>query len=503
MIRRAILGICVLMSLPISAAWACTCTQAAPGKCAGLQKDDVVFLGTVTDIQHVAPTNTDTAAANSGAVANVDNSDGNAGVAANPGVALASPAFPVTRYRFHIEERFSGADAAEIEIFSGGDDGDCGYRFQKGAQYIVYTQQETEGRLFATVCNGTRTVSEGRALLPQLRAMRSGQRVASVFGVLRRSDPPFLAPREDPDDPLPKIGLKLRSHYDRFQTTTDGDGVYSFYDVHAGEYAFAANLPARMELTQKTLVGGLPPFKIPNGACYEYNVNALPTGHIQGTVFGPDGKPLKIASLELYRVGSYEDARPGLWSFQGAKGVFDFDHVGAGEYVIVYNRRNIENPNSPFPRAFYPGVADPGEAQTITLKEGQDLRKVNVKLAEGYPTRKLRVHLKWDGARPPGTVTIQAKADRGDNPAAEKAADGSYEFTLMDSANYTITAFEELLPGHAPVRHIKSRRGAGAAASSDCNVPPRVDASSVMVPGADETAKEITILFPSIACTNQ
>ena len=126
-----------------------------------------------------------------------------------------------------------------------------------------------------------------------------------------------------------------------------------------------------------------------------------------------------------------------------------------------------------------------------------------MKLAEGYPTRKLRVHLKWDGARPPGTVTIQAKADRGDNPAAEKAADGSYEFTLMDSANYTITAFEELLPGHAPVRHIKSRRGAGAAASSDCNVPPRVDASSVMVPGADETAKEITILFPSIACTNQ
>ena len=216
-----------------------------------------------------------------------------------------------------------------------GDDGDCGYRFQKGAQYIVYTQQETEGRLFATVCNGTRTVSEGRALLPQLRAMRSGQRVASVFGVLRRSDPPFLAPREDPDDPLPKIGLKLRSHYDRFQTTTDGDGVYSFYDVHAGEYAFTANLPARMELTQKTLVGGLPPFKIPNGACYEYNVNALPTGHIQGTVYGPDGKPLKIASLELYRVGSYEDSRPGLWSFQGAKGVFDFDHVGAGEYVIA------------------------------------------------------------------------------------------------------------------------------------------------------------------------
>jgi hypothetical protein len=501
MIRRAILGVCLLVFLSVSAARACTCTQAAPGKCAGLQKDDAVFLGTVTDIQRVVPTNIDNTAANSAAGA--DASGGAAGGASNPGVAPASPASPVTRYRFRIDERFAGSDSQEIEIFSGGDDGDCGYRFQKGMQYIVYTQQETEGRLFATICNGTRTVTEGRALLPQLRAMRSGQRVASVFGVLRRSDPPFLAPRQDPDDPLPKVGLKLRSRYDRFQTTTDADGVYSFYDVHAGEYSFTANLSARMQLTQKTLVGGLPPFKIPNGACYEYNVNALPTGHIQGTVYGPDGKPLKIASLELYRAGSFEESRPGLWSFQGAKGVFDFDHVGPGEYVIVYNRRNVENPNSPFPRAFYPGVADLAEAQTITLKDGQDLLKVNLKLAEGYPTRRLRVHLKWDGPRPPGTVTIQAKADRGDNPAAEKTADGSYEFTLMDSANYTITAFEELLPGHVPTRRIKSKRGAGAAASNDCNVPPRVDASSVVVPGADETAQEITILFPSIPCSNQ
>jgi hypothetical protein len=502
MIRGTILGMCVLMWMTASAAWGCTCTQATPGKCAGLQKDDVVFLGTVTQIERVVPADADAATANSVPAADSASVSGAGSAGVNPAAAPASPAFPITRYRFHIDERFSGDDTAEIEVFSGGDDADCGYRFQKGAQYIVYAQQETEGRLFATICNGTRPVTEGRALLPQLRAMRSGQRVASVFGILRRSDPPLLAPEGDPDDPLPHVGLKLRSHFDRFQTTTDADGVYSFYDVHAGEYAFTASLPARMQLTQKTLVGGLPPFKIPNGACYEYNVNALPTGHIQGTVYGPDGKPLKIASLELYRAGSFEDSRPGLWSFQGAKGIFDFDHVGPGEYVIVYNRRNVENPNSPFPRAFYPGVADLAEAQTITLKDGQDLLKVNLKLTEGYPARKLHVHLKWDGARPPGTVTIQAKADRGDNPAAEKLADGTYEFTLLNSANYTITAFEELLPGHVPVRSAKGKHGANAAAS-ECVVPPRVDASTIVVPGADETAKEITILFPSVACGSQ
>jgi hypothetical protein len=499
MIRRVLFGICGFFLLPASAVWGCACSQAAPGKCAGLQKDDVVFLGTVTGIERVAPVNLEAAAASPSAVA--DASSAGSGAATNLGGSPAPPISPITRYLFHIDEKFAGPDAAEIEVLSGGDDGDCGYRFQKGAQYYVFTQQETEGRLFATICNGTRPVSEGRALLPQLRAMRNGLRVASVFGILRRADPPFLAPTGDPDEPLPKVGLKLRSRYDRFQTTTDADGVYSFYDVHAGEYAFTAKLPARMELTQKTLTGGLPPFKIPNGACYEYNVNALPTGHIQGTVMGPDGKPLKIASLELYRAGSYDDARPGLWSFQGAKGVFDFDHVGAGEYVLVYNRRNVENPNSPFKRAFYPGVDDPSEAQPIILKDGQELLKVHLKLKEGYPTRKLIVHLKWQGARPPGTVTVQARADRGDNPAAEKVADGRYEFTLLESANYTISAFEELLPGHALAHHRKTPKSASAE-SSDCAAPPRIDASTVVVSGADADSKEMTITFSNAVCAN-
>jgi len=499
MIRRMFFGICGLLLLPASAAWGCACSQAPPGKCAGLQKDDVVFLGTVTGIERLAPVNSEGAASNP--VAGVDATSAGAGAVSSSGAPVASPVSPITRYRFRIDENFAGPDATEIEVLSGGDDGDCGYRFQKGAEYFVFTQQENEGRLFATICNGTRPASEGRALLPQLRAMRNGLRVASVFGILRRSDPPFLAPAGDPDEPLPKVGLKLRSRYDRFQTTTDTDGVYSFYDVHAGEYAFTASLPARMQLTQKSLTGGLPPFKIPNGACYEYNVNALPTGHIQGTVLGPDGKPLKIASLELYRAGSYDEARPGLWSFQGAKGVFDFDHVGAGEYVLVYNRRNIENPNSPFKRAFYPGVEDSNEAQSITLKDGQELLRVHLKLKDGYPTRKVRVHLKWQGTRPPGTVTVQARADHGDNPSAEKVADGGYEFNLLESANYTFSAFEELLPGHPLLRRVKNRSRASAT-PSDCATPPRIDSPSVVVAGADADAKEITITFPETPCAN-
>ena len=482
MMRRTLLGVSLLWFAGPFATTACTCSTAPPGKCPGLQADDVVFLGTVTGIEALTappPPADAPALANAGAIA-------------------------VTRYHIQVNEWFAGPDGQEIDVFSGGDDGDCAYRFHKGEQYIVYTNKSDDGRLFATICTGTRPASEGRALLPQLRAMRNGQRVASVFGVLRRSDPPLLAPSDDPDDPLPHIKLKLRSKDDRFATSTGPDGVYTFYDVHAGEYIYTAELPARFEFTQKTLHGGLPPFRIPNGACFEYNVNALPTGKIRGSVLGPDKKPLSIASVELYRADRYDDSQPGLWGFQGPKGIFEFDHIGPGEYILVFNRMNRMDPNSPYPRSFYPGAPDRSEAKFIKLKDGQQLLKADLHVKDGFPTRLLRVQLKWPDGRPPGEVTVTAKAEQGENPAAHKITDSVYQFSLLESTQYTVSAWEDLDPHRAPLRHRSTNRTAGTdGADEECVAPARLDAAPVVIAGSDADTKEITLPFAAPDCTKE
>ena len=476
------IGLLILVWVGVpEAAQGCACSKAPPGACQGLQQGDVVFLGTVTEVENVAAAQNPNAGISNGDQTNAGGGD-----------ASSNASAAVTRYHFHIDERFAGPDTDEIDVFSGGDDGDCGYKFKKGDQYVVFTQQEIDGKLFSTICNGTRPASEGRALIPQLRAMRNGERVASVFGILRRSDPPFLAPADDPDDPLPNIALRLRSKDDRFSTSSGPDGIYTFYDVHAGEYRFTANLPVRMELTQKTLTGGLPPFKIPNGACYEYNVDALPTGHIHGSVVGPDGKPLRIASVELYRAGQYGEAKPGLWGFQGFKGYFDFDHIGPGKYVLVYNRTNRHDPNSPYPRSFYPGTAELDNAEAITMKDGQQL-KVSMKLREPYPTRALKVHVKFEHGQPPGNLTVMAKSEDGTaNPAADKIADGVFELPLLESARYTVSAWEDLDPQRA-----------AAGRESACTLPARIDTPIVSVDGADGDTKEVTLTFPAVQCSKQ
>src|ERR1700734_2304989 len=218
MIQRALLILALAIFIP-SALLACTCSKEPPGKCPGLQSDDVVFLGTVTVISAVANP-LPAAPVPTGENASADASAASAAAAATAAAAQANGNTPIIRYHFHIDEKFAGPDSPDVDVFSGGDDGDCAYKFKKGDQYIVFTQQEAEGRLFAVICSGTRPAADGRALLPQLRAMRNHDKVASVFGVLRRSDPPLLAPADDPDDPLAYIKLKLRSKDDRFATST-------------------------------------------------------------------------------------------------------------------------------------------------------------------------------------------------------------------------------------------------------------------------------------------
>jgi len=157
---------------------------------------------------------------------------------------------------------------------------------------------------------------------------------------------------------------------------------------------------------------------------------------------------------------------------------------------MVFNRMNRQDPNSPFPRSFYPGVHDQSETKILRIKDGQQLLNANIKLSDGFPTRKLRVQLKWKDGRPAGEVTVRAQAEQGGNPAAQKLGEGLYQFTILQSAHYTFSAWEDLDPARASQRH----------GDTSCTIPAKIDSESVTVDGADETAKEIILTFVPPTC---
>lgn len=197
---------------------ACSCGLPGPRACAGLSATNVTFIGTVLDIENPPP------------------ADGGLG---GPGLS---------RYHFRIDENIAGTKNKEIDVYSGRGGADCSYHFRQNQQYLVFPHQGDDSRLFATICSPTRSIEEAQAILPQLRAMRDHQRVASVYGILRSAQQLYASVSDDLlGQVLSNTRIELRSEDKTYVAVTDANGAYAFYGVPEGEYHFAGNLPEHLE----------------------------------------------------------------------------------------------------------------------------------------------------------------------------------------------------------------------------------------------------------------
>lgn len=460
LIRRLAAIAVALFAAPIGAC-ACTCATPGPTPCGGLGSEQISFVGTVIDVENPPPDEFGP---------NVDTSG-------------------TSRYRFRVDERIVGVDAAEIDVYSGRGGADCSFHFKQGEQYLVFPYRAEDGRLQATVCSETRRIDYAGALLSQLHAMRDGRPVASLFGILRsRQKLSDFISDDDVEKALAGRVLQLRGEGTFFQTRSDASGVYAFYNIPTGKYRIWADLPAHYELAQTDAEASLPSVELPMGACYEYDVDAAPTGLIRGSVVGPDGKPLPSAAVELFRAERYDEGAPrwrAWWDYQGEEGFFEFKHLGPGRYILVYNRDNRRDPDSPYPRTFYPAATSLESAGIIELREGDELLDANIHVTGAAPTRKLIVHVTSQGGKLPANFSVTAKADKGESPFPRKIALGTYEFTLIRATHYIIAGVQSC--GH---------RWEGNIARP--NKP--LQTNVVVVDGSDDAISEITLLFPAASC---
>lgn len=238
--------------------------------------------------------------------------------------------------------------------------------------------------------------------------------------------------------------MELHGENHLLSTQTDQNGVYRFYEVPADKYHFAAAQPPNLELAQTILSDPLPPIAIPDHACYQEDIDALPTGRIRGRVIGPDGMPLENADVALFRKDRYKETDMGWWEFQDAeKGYFEFDHVTPGTYVVVFHNSNRADPDIPYSRSFYPGRPDLETALPITVEEGQQILDADIHVISGPPTRLLTVRVNWSESPTPDDVYVTARANAGDNPLAKKLSPGVYQLTLFRGVLYTIFAEQD------------------------------------------------------------
>lgn len=449
---RRLLVCSFIWLLSTAALHACSCSEAGPTPCKGLSGADLIFVGTVIHVDDPAP------------------ADGRLSASGE------------SHYVFRVDENLSGASTSQLDIYSGRGGADCSFHFQLGRRYLVAPSKADDGRLIATICSITSAVEDAQPLLEQLRAMRDHKNVASLYGVLRSTEEPYKSVTNDETGkPLANTILELKSEDHEFDAATDSRGVFTFYGLPKGQYRFAAQLPSNLELAQTIVDDPLPSIKLPANACYEYDLTALPTGSIQGHVFGPDGKLLPYAPLELFRPDRYPfngyPAEVWMGSQESDTGYFKFNHVAPGDYIIIYNDEDRLAPDWPFHRTFYPGVSDFAHAGRIHVGAGDHLTNIDFRVTGGRSTRPILVRLVTASGKLPDIRYVEARGDDGSSPTEDELSPGVYRIQLFKDARYTLQ---------------------GKAYCSATNQQEQTQAT--VVDAADGGPSEVTLTFPGPGC---
>jgi hypothetical protein len=388
------------------------------------------------------------------------------------------------RWRFRVTEAFKGVKGEYIEVhqFPNG-----GVHFEVGEQYLVFAgpcpwESADHHCLTTWPCSHDTRLEYAQALVRQLRAEKGGRRVASVYGMLWRTHREDLGAEDGGERPLANVVVRLRSGKQSYQTRTDGHGAYAFDRLPTGKYQVSADLPPDLELGDTIGKNPVPPFDLPSHSCFDFDLYALPTGEILGRLIGPDGKQLQSASAELFTVHRYKKGESGLRSFQGVNRPienklrpFDFYHLPPGDYLLVFNAANREDPDAPYQRTFYPGVANPESAKIIHLAAGQKILDADIHLSNPQPTRKFTVRLAWGETVRQDFYSpiVIVKASRGTQPHAHKTGESTYTLNFLLDAQYTI---------HAEAYCRGDTTG-------------KVQTSAAAVDGNDQKVSEVTLTF--------
>jgi hypothetical protein len=181
---------------------ACSCARVSmPGPCGNLAgtpvKGSLTFVGTVTSAEHAGTLE-----------------------------RAADDVSPLAYYHFNVDELIAGlGEVSKVDIVSTRGGGDCSAHFQLGVQYLIYAYQKEDGTWSTSICSGNRLASEAALFLQQMRAQRRGEKIASVYGILRRVEEPYNSVRcAEYERGLASIRIRLREGTRSLESMTDAEG---------------------------------------------------------------------------------------------------------------------------------------------------------------------------------------------------------------------------------------------------------------------------------------
>jgi hypothetical protein len=251
-------------------------------------------------------------------------------------------------FQLSVSESFRGPAIAgqDIPIYTGNGGGDCGYRFEIGTSYLVYADLAGD-KLTTSICSRTGTAAQTAHFIRQLRASQKGERVADLFGLVRRIQFSFgVQPPEVEALDARRVRV-IGSNNFELSTTTDQEGVFSFPTLPDGTYHLEVD-PPPSGMSQWHLNSGQPvEIGATEGSGCSTSLSFIAASMIKGQVVDDYGQILAgVVSLEPVDEKEVEAARRngGLISSRTDTGDFQLLLATPGRYRLIYRPKAGDAP---------------------------------------------------------------------------------------------------------------------------------------------------------------
>lgn len=387
--------------------------------------------------------------------------------------------------RFQVEEVFRGEAARELTITGSQildtptklpdgstgtkniSTGDCEYHFEPGERYFVYANfQERRGqRTLRVGLNRTSLAAKSAEDFAYARGLKSAAppnlSAGRVYGRVLRHDRDLKSNASRPPAPVAGVRVEVSNEGGGGLrvATTDREGFYEVAGLAPGAYVARAQLPETLtgyrELKARLVARG----------CAQMDFYTHYDGRVAGRVIDSQGRPVAKLKVELISAEGPPVSLNNLRARTDRDGRYELTGVPPGRHLVGFGLGS--EPDAPYPRTYYPGVADSAQATVVEVGPGQRLELLDLRLPPPRPDGSVTVSVVWPDGRPVEGATLRLENEDypwSSNPTPQERleAAGRYRVKGFEGLTYWLHAYVNLKGRQMHAEPVEFVLGAGA-----------------------------------------
>ena len=342
--------------------------------------------------------------------------------------------------RFHVDRRLRNVEASDVEVQTGMWDGDCGYRFRLGGQYLVYAYLNDKKKLVTSICTRTRPISEATEDLEFIQGLSKAAPGGTIFGEVRSR----RAGQEwgDSLQAVKDARILFEGPDKKFERKTDSAGNYSVSGLIPGTYKVRIELPEGLSIYNPEME-----VKVHDRGCGQAFFYVEADTRITGKVLDAQGMPAADVLMELVPVSRQVGLHP-EYVRTDKEGRYVLKLVKPSRYYLGV--RIVGSAGAtyvPYPQTYFPGVKDRSQATVITIGEGQRIELDELVLPARFIDRTLDGVVVDSNGKPVAGAIVWLKErqyDDSDMPyRRETDSEGRFSYPVYEGIKYSLNAVVE------------------------------------------------------------